>query len=73
MTNGFNGQPDRETLERMIDENTTAMLIDTIADLCWDKAEHISENWQDLALARRWVKAAKRIETAAARCRDLDV
>lgn len=48
-------------LEKMVDRNTLAAVLDTLAEIAGLKAQHIAENWQDATLARAWERAASRI------------
>jgi ABC-type iron transport system FetAB permease component len=52
-------------LEQMIDANTLADVLDSLAEIAHAKAQHIEENWQDVSLARTWDNAGKRIESCA--------
>jgi len=54
-------------LEAMIDQSSLSWVLDMLAVICSQKAEHIRENWQDYDLARRWEQASGICETAAGR------
>lgn len=45
-------------LERMIDLYGIADLLGFIMEICADKAAHVSENWQDQPLAKRWERTS---------------
>ncbi|HET9363952.1 MAG TPA: hypothetical protein VFP71_03095 [Candidatus Angelobacter sp.] len=45
-------------LEQMIDRINLAYVIDTLGDVCGEKAIHIDANWQDTRAANVWRKAA---------------
>ena len=47
-----------EYLERMIDRAGMLTVISALANIAGYKAEHLRENWQDEASAKRWDKAA---------------
>lgn len=60
-------------LEALIDGATLADVIDTLATIAREKAEHIRQNWQDAATARVWDHAARRIETTYVQVRKLGI
>jgi hypothetical protein len=49
-------------LETMIDADCVASLLQLLADLCADKAEHVQANWQDSKLAGYWYNLAHKIQ-----------
>jgi hypothetical protein len=51
-------------LEELVDRHGLKTVVDRLASVCWEKAQHVQENWQDKALATRWNQAANRLETA---------
>jgi hypothetical protein len=55
----------RDALEGIVDGNTLAAVVDALAAVCRDKAEHIRSAWQDWETARAWDRAAKVLEAAA--------
>lgn len=58
-------EADKLHIEALIDNCTLAGLLDMIADVCLDKAEHISSNWQDNATASHWTDAATDLQDLA--------
>lgn len=54
-----------DQLEGLIDSHGLAAVIETIGDICFEKAAHIRENWQDHALADVWHKNSKILSTAS--------
>jgi hypothetical protein len=54
-----NGQ--KLDLERMVDLQSLAAVLDALVEIADAKANHIRENWQDAALARTWECVARRI------------
>ena len=48
---------DAEVLETMIDSVGLAEVINTLADICFGKAEHLRNNWQDKTTAELWDRA----------------
>jgi hypothetical protein len=49
-------------LEELIDKSNLVDVVEQLAQICRLKADHIESNWQDSALAKRWIKAANAIE-----------
>lgn len=41
--------------------------LEMMAELCWQKAEHIRLNWQDPKSADAWDKAARTLQMASAK------
>ena len=54
-----------DTLEQLIDTNGLSVVLNTLADICNLKAQHIEEAWQDRELARAWIRAALAIGTVS--------
>jgi hypothetical protein len=52
----------RSTLEEYVDQGTLGSLIDALAELCHEKAEHVLTNWQDKEMARSWTRDARKLE-----------
>jgi hypothetical protein len=48
-------------LESMIDSSSLADVLETLAEICDGKAQHIAENWQDHGLAAKWIQASGRV------------
>ena len=55
-----------DQLEKMVDETSLADVLESLAELCVLKAEHLESNWQDRRSASVWTKDARRIETVLA-------
>lgn len=53
----------RDELERMIDRNSLAEVLDALRGVYYDKAEHMETVYQDRLLACAWRQMAGRIET----------
>lgn len=49
-------------LERAIDDLSLSAVLDALAEICYDKENHIREMWQDDGLANLWFERAKLIE-----------
>ena len=45
---------DECVLESMIDEFGLHTIVDALATICFEKAEHLRSNWQDENMARNW-------------------
>lgn len=43
-----------EALERLIDKRGISSVLMAVSEICGGKGQHIAENWQDTALAKRW-------------------
>jgi hypothetical protein len=50
-----------EQLERMIDSQGLGSVLEMIREICYEKANHIAVEWQDMPLAKRWIAYAIRI------------
>lgn len=53
---------DQASLEAMVDRNGLRLVLDLLAEVCHDKAEHIRTNWQDKHTAAAWTQAAVRVK-----------
>ncbi len=47
---------DKDRLEQMIDGSSPQAIVDALAEICGDKADHVRSNWQDEPLAKVWEK-----------------
>jgi hypothetical protein len=56
-----------QRLEQLIDETDIVDVVNTLADICDGKAEHITTNWQDPGTARAWTRAAQQLAVLAGR------
>jgi len=45
-----------DTLESMTDKNDVHYVLETLAEVCSAKADHLRTNWQDEHTARHWEK-----------------
>jgi hypothetical protein len=57
-------QRDADWIERMIDNIGLEGLLATVSEICYLKAQHIEENWNDTALARAWSRAGQIVDKA---------
>jgi hypothetical protein len=54
-----------ESLEARIDTGGLVYLLNQAAQVCYLKADHIIENWQDIALSKTWERVGAKIEKLA--------
>lgn len=52
---------DKLTLENLVDKYTMKVVLITLGDICIDKSEHISNNWNDRPMSSMWGKISKRL------------
>jgi hypothetical protein len=55
----------QDTLEALIDSHNLASVLQALAYVCGEKAEHLRVNWQDTTAARHWEKAGCELDTLA--------
>ncbi len=58
----------QELLETMVDEHGLAVVLDALAMVAFEKAEHARANWQDRRTAEAWEDAGGRIAKLASKC-----
>jgi hypothetical protein len=51
-----------DELEELVDTNSLAEVLDALAQVCYEKAEHLRGNWQDRDTAAHWDKAGGKID-----------
>lgn len=56
---------DSDELEQMIDRHGLASVLSMVADICYEKSEHIESNWQDRQLAKLWTKCGTKLHATA--------
>lgn len=56
---------ERADLEALIDRHDLARVIDALAEVCGEKADHLRENWQDNESAEVWESARVKVEALA--------
>jgi hypothetical protein len=54
-------------IEELIDSVSVPELLDEISTICFLKAEHIAENWQDYLLAKVWERKGRLIQSLASK------
>ena len=66
--------PDQSrALEALIDADDLKSVLETIADICGGKAEHLRANWQDPVAGSNWDRAARAVLRCAGSARVADV
>ena len=58
---------DSVQLESMVDTVGLSAVLDALASICSEKADHVRTTWQDEGLARLWDKSAKVVLDSATR------
>jgi len=58
---GVNDVTLADTLESLIDAKGIQTVLETIGQICSEKADHIATNWQDTGLAKEWDRLAARL------------
>lgn len=53
-----------ETLEQLVDTFGLADVLGMIQDICYGKAEHLRETWQDEEAAKEWEFHGNQVDTA---------
>lgn len=48
-------------LELLIDKHGLSAVLKTLAEICYEKSEHIRANWSDSGLARDWERAGNAV------------
>ena len=59
---------DIEKIQKLIDTQSCCDLLETIADLCLEKGDHIETYRQDSITAKPWKKLAKRLSKIVQTC-----
>lgn len=62
-----------EMLEGLVDRWTLTDVLEQLARVCGEKAEHLRSNWQDNESARVWDRMYNRIRTAEDVARECSV
>jgi hypothetical protein len=58
-------------LEAIVDHAGLRNVVWALAEVCWDKAEHVQANWQDDQLARDWNANAAMLNRFAEKLRNV--
>ena len=62
-----------EALERLVDASSLWCVVEALAVIAMEKAEHIQSNWQDEHLAQDWALASCVLDRATARLQKIGV
>ena len=54
-------QSRKDEFEAMIDATTLQEVVEALAEIAFEKAAHLRENWQDERSAKVWEKAGERL------------
>lgn len=54
-----------DALEQLIDQHGLETVLDLLADVCHEKADHLRTTWQDRNAARMWDRDAMRLQKIA--------
>jgi len=57
----FNRRDAKDRLEAMLDQSSLKEVLDMLAEICHEKADHLRSNWQDEAAAKDWERMGNRI------------
>lgn len=52
-------------LEQLVDAHGLQDVLHALREVCFDKANHIAHTWQDVELAKVWLAAGIRVNSAA--------
>lgn len=55
----------KDQLENIIDRNSVFHVLEAISQICYEKGQHIHENWQDKSTAKNWEKIGGKISSLA--------
>jgi hypothetical protein len=59
-----------KVLEQLVDTSDLAAIVNRLADICYEKSQHISENWQDNILAGEWERAGNKLAAVSLKIPD---
>ena len=54
-------QSQKDELEVMIDKSSLHEVLNALADICAEKADHIQSSYQDSVTAKPWIQASKKL------------
>ncbi len=58
---------DLDELEGLVDRYSLTGVVEALAQISFEKADHIRTNWQDQVTAREWDRSAKQLDAAASK------
>jgi hypothetical protein len=53
------------SLEGMVDRHGLEAVIETLAEICYEKGDHLRTNWQDEKSAKSWDRMGKQLNKFA--------
>lgn len=56
----------KNQLETLLDQTSLSELIEMLAEICWEKGEHLRASWQDEVSATAWERAGNRLTGVSA-------
>lgn len=57
-------EKEAETLEQILDATSLRQVLKALGSICYAKAAHIAEAWQDRPLAQKWVNVGNFLDRA---------
>lgn len=57
----INNPDDLKALEFLIDRTSVVEVLEALAGICQEKADHVATNWQDHGMARDWNAAGVKL------------
>ena len=63
----------KSTLEGLVDTQGLEYVLSSLAQVCYDKSDHVRGNRQDEELAKAWDKAGNRIDSCENAITDLEL
>ena len=58
-------QEQKDNLEKLVDHTSIGAVLEALSEICYLKAHHVEDNWQDAALARIWERAGNKLAVDA--------
>jgi hypothetical protein len=55
----------KDTLEMLVDKYGLNVVLEMLADVLGEKAEHVAVNWQDTVTAKLWDRTARQVQRLA--------
>lgn len=61
-----------DELEAIVDKQGLAETLRQLEQICYEKAGHVEEAWQDGALAKAWTKMGGKVAYSAAKVEEIE-
>lgn len=61
----------QDQIESFIDSFGLSAVLEMIAQICYEKGDHLRSNWQDERTAKVWDRDGRKIDTVAAKVQSL--